>query len=261
MLRGISDLKRFTIAATDGNLGSVSDLYFDDRSWAVRYLVVDAGPWLPGRRLFVSPTSVRSSDPTTLRLGLSMKQVEISSVSSAQPGGVLPESLTRTGNGGDLHLQTATAVMGYAIRAEDGEIGHVRDVLVDAKAWAIRYLVVDTEQWWAGKTVLVSPGWFTRVTWDESKTLFCIVTTVGEGGAPGRPVPGERSHHNAVSPRRRTGTLDHVPVLEDLAHHPPELVRSTVPAELAEHDGRIVEDPPVIAESASTSSRGSSEPA
>jgi hypothetical protein len=44
MLRGISDLKRFTIAATDGNLGSVSDLYFDDRSWAVRYLVVDAGP-------------------------------------------------------------------------------------------------------------------------------------------------------------------------------------------------------------------------
>jgi hypothetical protein len=43
MLHGISDLKRFTIAATDGQLGSVSDLYFDDRSWAVRYLVVDAG--------------------------------------------------------------------------------------------------------------------------------------------------------------------------------------------------------------------------
>lgn len=145
MLRGISDLKRFTIAATDGNLGSVSDLYFDDRSWAVRYLVADAGPWLPGRRLFVSPVSVRSSDPTTLRLGLSMRQVEISSVSSAQPCGVLPENLIRAGDGGDFHLQTATAVMGYTIRAEDGEIGHVKDVLVDEKAWAIRYLVVDTE--------------------------------------------------------------------------------------------------------------------
>jgi hypothetical protein len=33
MLRGISDLTRFTIAATDGKLGSVRDLYFDDRSW------------------------------------------------------------------------------------------------------------------------------------------------------------------------------------------------------------------------------------
>ena len=185
MLRGINDLKRFTIAATDGNLGRVSDVYFDDRSWAVRYLVVDAGSWLPGRRLLVTPTSVRSSDPTTLRLGLSMRQVEISSVSSAPPCGVLPETQVLAGDGGDVHLQTATTVMGYAIRAEDGEIGHVKDVLVDAKAWAIRYLVVDTKQWWAGKTVLVSPGWFTRVAWDESRTLFCIVTTVGEAGAAG----------------------------------------------------------------------------
>jgi sporulation protein YlmC with PRC-barrel domain len=178
MLRGISDLKRFTIAATDGNLGSMSDLYFDDRSWAVRYLVVDAGPWLPARRLFVSPKSVRSADPTTLRLGVSMREVEVSSASSPPPCGVLPESPRPARDGDDGHLQTATAVMGYAIRAEDGEIGHVKDVLVDAKAWAIRYLVVDTGQWWAGKTVLVSPRWFTRVAWDESKTLFCIVSTV-----------------------------------------------------------------------------------
>jgi sporulation protein YlmC with PRC-barrel domain len=194
MLRGISDLKRFTIAATDGQLGSVNDLYFDDRSWAVRYLVVDAGPWLPGRRLCVSPISVRSSDPTTLRLGSSMAQVAVSSVSSAQPDEVLPEGLVRAGDGGDCHLQTATAVMGYAIRAEDGEIGHVKDILVDDKAWAIRYLVVDTEDWWAGRTVLVSPGWLTRVAWDESKTLSCIATAGGDTGAAGRPVLGRRAH-------------------------------------------------------------------
>src|SRR3990172_8959382 len=197
MERGINDLKRFTIAAIDGNLGSVRDLYFDDRSWAVRYLVVDAGPRLPGRRLFVSPISVRRSDPTTLRLGLSMRQVEISSVSPAQPCGVLPESLAPAGDGGDSHLQTVTAVMGYAIRAEDGEIGHVKDVLVDDKAWAIRYLLVDTEHWWGGKKVLVSPGWLTRVAWNESKTLFCIVTAVVDAGAAGRPVPGKRIHHYA----------------------------------------------------------------
>lgn len=197
MLRGINDLKRFTIAAIDGNLGGVRDLYFDDRSWAVRYLVVDTGPRLPGRRFFVSPLAVRSSDPTTLRLGVSMRQVETSSVSPAQPCRVLPESPARAGDGGDVHLQTATAVMGYAIRAEDGEIGHVKDVLVDDKAWAIRYLVVDTEQWWGGKRVLVSPGWLTRVAWDESRTLFCLVTAVGDAGAGGRPVPCDRAHYNA----------------------------------------------------------------
>ena len=212
MLRGINDLTRFTIAATDGNLGSVRDLYFDDRSWAVRYLVVDAGPWFPGRRFFVSPISVRRSDPTTLRLGLSMKEVEIRSVSSAQPCGVLPESLAPAGDGGDSHLQTVTAVMGYAIRAEDGEIGHVKDVLVDDKAWAIRYLLVDTEHWWGGKKVLVSPGWLTRVAWNESKTLFCIVTAVVDAGAAGRPVPGKRIHHYAGFTQASNRGLDHVPV-------------------------------------------------
>jgi len=54
-------------------------------------------------------------------------------------------------NTGDAHLHTATAVMGYAMQTEDGEIGHVKDVLVDDKTWAIRYLVVDTEKWWGAR--------------------------------------------------------------------------------------------------------------
>jgi uncharacterized protein YrrD len=168
MLRSVSGLKHFTITAMDGGLGSVSDLYFDDRSWAVRYLVVEAGTWLPSGRVFVPPVSVRSADSATLRIALSKEQVKVSSMV----------------NSGDAHLQPATAVMGYAMQAEDGEIGHVKDVLVDDRAWAIRYLVVDTEKWWGGKTVLVSPEWLTRVTWDESKTLFCLVTAADDTAAP-----------------------------------------------------------------------------
>jgi sporulation protein YlmC with PRC-barrel domain len=168
MLRSVSDLKQFIIAAADGSLGRVSDLYFDDRSWAVRYLVVEDGTWLPNGRVFVPPDSVRRSDSTTLRVALSKKQVKVNTMV----------------NTGDAHLQPATAVMGYAIQAEDGEIGHVKDVLVDDKAWAIRYLVVDTEEWWGGKTVWVSPQWLTRVTWDESKTLFSLVTAADDTAAP-----------------------------------------------------------------------------
>jgi sporulation protein YlmC with PRC-barrel domain len=164
MLRGIRDLKRITIAGTDGDLGSVGDVYFDDRSWAVRYLVVEAGTGLPSGRVFVPPVPVRSSDSTTLRVALSKEQVNAGSIV----------------NTGDAHLHTATAVMGYAMQAEDGEIGHVKDILVDDKTWAIRYLVVDTEKWWGGKTVLVSPEWLTRVTWDASKTLFCLVTATDD---------------------------------------------------------------------------------
>ncbi len=168
MLRSVSDLKQFTIAAMDGSLGSVSDLYFDDRSWAVRYLVVEGSTWLPSGRAFVPPDSLRSSDSNTLRVALSKKQVDVCAMVNTE----------------DVHLQTATAVMGYAMQAEDGAIGHVKDVLVDDKAWAIRYLVVDTEEWWEGKMVLVSPEWLAHATWDESKTLFCLVTAADDSVAP-----------------------------------------------------------------------------
>jgi sporulation protein YlmC with PRC-barrel domain len=168
MLRGISDLRRLTIAGPDGTLGNVGDVYFDDRSWSVRYLVVEADTWFPRGQVFVPPVFARSSDPTTLRVALSKTQVKLSSMVIT----------------GDAHLHSATVLMGYAMQAEDGEIGHVKEVLVDDRVWAIRYLVVDTEKWWGGKTVLVSPEWLTRVTWDESKTLFCLVTAIDDTAGP-----------------------------------------------------------------------------
>ena len=78
MLRGLSDLKRFTVAATDGNLGRVGDVYFDDRSWSVRYLAVDAGNGLPDRRVLVSPSAVRRSEPPILHVAVSTQQVAAS---------------------------------------------------------------------------------------------------------------------------------------------------------------------------------------
>jgi sporulation protein YlmC with PRC-barrel domain len=207
MLRSVSDLRRLTIAATDGNLGQVDDVYFDDRSWAVRYLAVDAGNWLPGRRVLVSPVSVRNVDPTTLHIALSTEQITTSSdgtITRVVPASTaLPERGTsaQAGEGRDGHLQTATAVLGYAVRAEDGEIGHVKDVLVDDKAWAIRYLVVDTQDWWSGKRVLVSPEWLARAAWDESRTLFCIVTAAEDSIRNGRAAIPSIEPWHAAGPR------------------------------------------------------------
>ena len=50
----MSQLKNFTLAAADGEIGRVRDLYIDDETWTVRYLVLDTGNWLPGRRVLIS---------------------------------------------------------------------------------------------------------------------------------------------------------------------------------------------------------------
>jgi hypothetical protein len=71
-------LRDFTIHATDGELGTVNDLYFDDVTWAIRYLIVDTGTWLSGRRVLISPMSVVHTDWQAKRLdvALTAKRVE-----------------------------------------------------------------------------------------------------------------------------------------------------------------------------------------
>jgi uncharacterized protein YrrD len=58
MLQVISGLKGFAIEATDGRMGTVADFLFDDASWKVRWLVVDCGNWLKGRKVLIHPSAV-----------------------------------------------------------------------------------------------------------------------------------------------------------------------------------------------------------
>jgi len=57
----------------------------------------------------------------------------------------------------DHHLRSSHEVTGYHIQAKDGELGHVEDFIIDDETWAIRYLIVNTSNWWAGKR-----SWFHR---------------------------------------------------------------------------------------------------
>jgi len=71
----------------------------------------------------------------------------------------------------DHHLRSTHAVTGHHIQAVDGEIGHVEDFIIDDQTWAIRYLVIDTRNWWPGKKVLIAPKWIERVSWQEGKVF------------------------------------------------------------------------------------------
>jgi uncharacterized protein YrrD len=62
MLYGLKKLPGLSIEATDGEVGRVKDVYFDDHRWVVRYLIVDTGSWLAGRKVLISPISVQSID-------------------------------------------------------------------------------------------------------------------------------------------------------------------------------------------------------
>ncbi len=77
-----------------------------------------------------------------------------------------------TGPDGNSHLRSCNAVIGYHVHARDGDIGHVQGFLVDDYLWAVRYLIVNTSNWWIGHRVLVSPEWIQDVSWLESRVTI-----------------------------------------------------------------------------------------
>ena len=193
MFTNNQDLKGIAIHGTDGEIGKVVQLYFDDQIWAIRYLTVETGNWLNDRQVMISPLSILRTDVKAKRIDVSLtrKQVEKSpNIDTNRPvsrqheseyfgyygypyywGG--PSELVRE-ESKSSHLRSTDAVTGYHIDASDGEIGHVDKFIVDDEGWAIRYLDVATKNWWPGKKVLLSPAWVERVSWEESKVFVAV---------------------------------------------------------------------------------------
>jgi uncharacterized protein YrrD len=76
--KALQDLQGDRVVARDGAIGAVDDVYFDDERWIVRYLGVDTGPWLAGRKVLISPACVLPSHESKaeLRIALTREQVE-----------------------------------------------------------------------------------------------------------------------------------------------------------------------------------------
>jgi uncharacterized protein YrrD len=231
MLRNVKDLRGYAIRATDGVIGRVDDFYFDDEGWAIRYLVVDTGSWLSGRKVLISPIAIGSPDWTARSLPVSLTKVQVEhspDIDTRKPVsrqheaeyfgyygypyywggaglwgmGAYPGSLTTEGRieaelkahrthmaraPDDCHLRSSNAVTGHHIEATDGDIGHVQDLLVDDYTWAIRYLIVDTSNWWGGHQVLVAPQWIEDVSWSEAKVSVGLTRQAVKDAPPYDP--------------------------------------------------------------------------
>jgi len=224
MLNAVSSLKGFEIQAKDGSLGTVSDFLFDDSTWKVRWMVVDTGRWLTGRKVLVHPAAVVSAEYGARELNVALTKAQVQDspgILQDRPvsqqmqndlygyygwdplwgggmfgGGMYGGSMYGGGMGaiasplsapayfgnaavreaervgtdldeGDPHLRSIHEVTRYHVHATDGAIGHVQDFLIDNASWGVRYLIVDTSNWWVGQHVLISPYAVKSVDWSE----------------------------------------------------------------------------------------------
>ena len=208
MLQNLQHLTGKKLSATDGEIGTIKDVYFDDHSWVIRYLVADTGSWLVGRLTLLSPHALGAFNQITgeLPVALTRTQIEHSpNIDQHQPisrqhemsyfgyygwpayweGSSLwgpsnyPLVLDATAWGSaalarhqrhreDRHLQSARDLMGYSIHTVDGVIGTLCDLYFDDTQWVVRELIVETGSWYAGKKIRLLPEHIQRIRYTDS---------------------------------------------------------------------------------------------
>lgn len=224
MLRSTKDFQGIAIRATDGEIGHLKDMYFDDDSWVMRYFVVETGSWFSSRKVLISPIAASQPDwhGKTLPVSLTREQVKNSpDIDTEKPisrqnesnyfgyygyptywggrglwgDGMYPFGMLSNEQANrpdwaarqredelalsiererhrndDPHLRSCSSITGYTVKGSDGDTGHVTGFLVDEVTWAIRYLIVDTSNWWLDHEVLIALPWVTGVKW-ATKTV------------------------------------------------------------------------------------------
>jgi uncharacterized protein YrrD len=207
MLNKAKNLKGFKLSSLDGEIGNVKEFYFDDQHWTIRYLVANTGTWLIGRQVLISPYSLVALNHAERTISIDLTQEQIKASPSLDtdlpvsrqfeqdyygyygwptywngpftwgPYPYIERDRVKWGpvapgeKGRDQHLRSTHAVTGYILQALDGDLGHVEDFIIDDETWTIRYLIINTGNWWPGKKILVSPDWVGRVSWSQSRVF------------------------------------------------------------------------------------------
>jgi hypothetical protein len=227
MLRKATDLIGYRACASDGEIGNVVKLLFDDETWTVRYFLVYTGRSLSQKQVLLSPIALTGINDEHRQIEVNLKQAHINDAPPFDMGKPVsrqyeiayythygwpfywgagnrwgndrspstlftaePENRIASPQGGplrDTNLKSTADTEGFRVYALDGLAGQVNNFLIDDRSWSIRFLVVHNEQFDA----LISPYWMSDIGYAEQMIALDIPLDLIRKAPvydPGKPV-------------------------------------------------------------------------
>lgn len=201
MLRSMYERLNYRVEATDGIVGTLDDFLLDDRTWAIRYAVINTGNWLPGRKVLMAREGFGEPDWPSHSVPLRASKAEIEaapSLAEDRPvsrqyeeslyehyhwapywapglagGMAMPISTKEAAEStprpdevkqGDPHLRSFKELLGYAIMAGGEKAGRLDNFMCLDESWEIPFLVASVGGWFHRDSLMVPTNRITEVS-------------------------------------------------------------------------------------------------
>jgi hypothetical protein len=218
MIRSLGSLIGYSVRSLDDHQYRLYDVLFDDRRWVVRHLVVGSHDWLMGRKILISPRSIKEIDPArrVVIVRKSVQELEESpDIESDCPVsrqkdlefkeqygwlasmyGVgfqaipfAPRLFSTPQDGtistmleqADPHCRSLRVVGGYSVADEHHRIGAVETVMADDRTWKVHSLLVRLHGIRRTPGMLFPVHQVRGVSW-ENRCVFVSRRTASTGG-------------------------------------------------------------------------------
>ena len=217
MKRSLSYLTGYSVEALDGPKGKVKDFLFDEEGWIVRYLEADYGNLFKNRKVLIPKLFLKEPEWDRKHFPVNLTREDIKSCPDLEekmpvsreyekllskhynidyywpyvypspagtpmyfpPRPMRPPKKIVSEKDVDTSLRSFKEVKGYHIRAIDGKLGHIEDLIVDDEDWQIVYMIIDTSNWrpWS-KKVLLAVDWLDEISYVDGEVPINLTTDV-----------------------------------------------------------------------------------
>lgn len=204
MLRSMYERLNYRTEARDGIVGSLDDFLMDDRTWAIRYAVIDTGKWLPGRKIIMAHSGMGEPDWPSRTIPLNVTKAEIEAaptLAQARPvsrqyeeylfqhynwapywgpgaaGGMgFPVTSNETAatsprsdefKKGDPHLRSFNELRGYKLVAHGEKAGRIDNFMCYDETWEIPFLVASVGGWFHQKSLMVPTSHISNISFPD----------------------------------------------------------------------------------------------
>lgn len=194
----LNDIASYRVHARDGSLGTVSDVYFDDMFWMIRYLAVTGESSPTGQRQYLlAPEVISGTDREYGLVSVVLRQHAV----LGSPAVVVDKTIPRTEENKlreyyglpdywpplaageetpqmyaahNPRLHSLDEVLGYRVLAGQDEIGALIDIAIDDRSWAIQGLELDASAWLPTGRIWIKPDGVRQVRAQKKEITLSV---------------------------------------------------------------------------------------